>query len=1066
MTNSGRSQWKENEMRGKPQAGIPVGQEQVREVECLHPMRASALSFACMLSSTFVWAADAPVDFNREVRPILSDRCYGCHGPDADKGRKAGLRLDEFAGATKELKSGDRAIVPGDVEKSAMVHRLRSDDPEEIMPPPELHRPLSAAEKDVLTRWIKQGAKYDPHWAFVSPQSQPVPKVADKTWGRDPIDAFISSKASQAGLKTSAEADRTTLLRRASFALTGLPPTNDEVTAFLADTAPDAYERRVDALLASPRYGEHLAVGWLDLSRYADTWGYTGDKAMFAWPWRDWVLKAFNENKPYDQFLTEQLAGDLLPSPTQDQRVATAYNRLHRMTFEGGSIAEEFRQDGINDRVMTAGYGFMGLTMECSRCHDHKYDPISQRDYFSMAAMFGDQNENGLLSYHGEVPPPFVRLYKDDAERKKEAELRAAVTVAEMALSAVRSEHLGKPAVQTPPPVAHFPLESFVKSGVEDAVAGGKPAVFERRGSPEDLQLTPGVKGQAVKFDGDAGFKLPDFKQLGRFDPFTFSAFVRLGERNARATVLHSTGFYTGDGDATGVELLIAQGKLRWSMIHLWPNSAASVETTDELPVGGWRRVTVTYDGSSRAAGLRVYLDGREAKTTVVRDTLHAKPRDNPLEIGSRSRDAGFRNGSLDEIQLWRTALTAAEVAVLHGAEASGLPPAILSEHARLRVDPAYAQAWTRLQAAQRALAAHQESAPAFFAMEHSDLAPKAYVLTRGEYDKPDLAKPCEPGVPTRIFPWDASLPKNRLGLARWLTDPRHPLTSRVIINRLWAQVFGAGLVATSENLGMQGDLPTHPELLDTLAVDFVRSGWDTKAMLRRFVLSSTFRQTSTPTAEAREKDPANKYLARGPVLRLTAEMVRDQALVASGRLVEKVGGESVPESANRRSVYTYRKRTAPPDNMLIFDAGSREVCQPKRLNTNTPLQALVLLNNPGFVEAAKGLAAKVSKASADPSAQIAAAFRHVCTREPRPSELAALNELYVTQKASPPKLTPVAAATPQPAAAARPDQKSKKKAAPEPPPVVTKMPADPALAALTLVCSTILASDAAVTSR
>lgn len=1022
-------------------------------------MRSRALACLCLSVAASAWSADATVDFNRQVRPILSDRCYGCHGPDANKGRKAGLRLDELAGASKKLKSGDIAIVPGDLEKSTMAHRIVSTDPEEIMPPPELHRPLSAAEQDILRRWIKQGAKYDPHWAFVSPESQPPPATADSSWVKDPLDAFVADKAAKVGLKPSVAADRTTLLRRVSYALTGLPPTNAEVDAFLSDKSSDAYEQRVDALLASPRFGEHIAVGWLDLARYADTWGYTGDKAMFAWPWRDWVLKAFNENKPYDQFLTEQLAGDLLPNPTQDQRVATAYNRLHRMTFEGGSIAEEFRQDGINDRVMTAGYGFMGLTMECSRCHDHKYDPISQRDYYSMAAMFGDQDENGLLSYHGEVPPPFVRLYKSEEERRKETELRSAVVSAEKAVAAI-SSIASDVKISVPTPAAHFALEAFTKTGVDDSIAGGKPAKFERRGSPEDLQLVPGVKGQAVKFDGDAGFILPEFKQLGRFDAFTFSAYLRLGEKNARATVLHTTGFYTGDGDASGVELLVDHGKLRWSMIHLWPNSAASIETEAELPIGAWQRVTVTYDGTSKASGLHVYLDGRETKTNVVRDTLNAKPRDNALEIGSRSRDAGFRNGSLDEIQLWRISLTAAEVALLHGAEASSLPPAILSDHARLRLDTAYAQAWSRLQSAQRALAAHQESAPALFAMEHSALAPKSYVLTRGEYDKPDLSKPCDPGVPVRIFPWDDGLPKNRLGLARWLTDPKHPLTSRVIVNRLWAQVFGAGLVPTSENLGMQGDLPTHPELLDTLAVDFVRSGWNTKAMLRRFVLSATFRQSSTPTTEAREKDPANKYLARGPVLRLTSEMVRDQALLAAGTLVERVGGESVQESANRRSLYTYRKRTAPPDSMLIFDAGSREVCQPKRLNTNTPLQALVLLNNPGFVEAAKSLAKRVSRSSPEPSAQIAEAFRLVCTRSPRPVELAALTELFATRKADPPQFAPTA-----PKSETKAESKTKK-APPMSSQVLPKMPADPALAALTLVCATILASDAAVTSR
>jgi cytochrome c553 len=1028
------------------------------------PFRRLLLPLPLLLAGAL--GAANPVDFNREVRPILSDRCFGCHGPDANKGRKAGLRLDEFEGATKALKSGERAIVPGDLTKSAIIARINAKAEDEIMPPPELHRPLTAAEKDILTRWIQQGAKYDRHWAFVPPQAYPLPKVADAAWPKDPLDHFVAAKAAQVGLKPSAPADRVTLLRRVSLALTGLQPTTAEVEAFLADQSPEAYEKRVDALLASPRYGEHLAVSWLDLSRYADTWGYTGDNAMFAWPWRDWVLQALNDNKPYDQFLTEQLAGDLLPHPTQDQRVATAFNRLHRMTFEGGSIAEEFRQDGINDRVSTASYGFMGLTMECARCHDHKYDPISQRDYYSMAALFGDQNENGLLSYHGEVPPPFVRLFKTDADRAKEQTLQAAVTAAEQALAAIPTRTIADLGPTTPPsPTVSLTLDAFTKTGVDNAIANGKPAKFERRSSPEDLQLVPGVKGQGVKFDGDAGFILPDFRQLGRFEPFTFSAFIRFGEKNARATVLHSTGFYTGDGDATGVELLFADGKLRWSMIHLWPNSAASIITEAALPLNAWHRLTATYDGSSRATGLHLYLDGREVATAIVRDTLNAKARDNPLEIGSRTRDAGFRNGSLDEVQLWHQALTAVEVANLHGIDPLTLPPSLRQAHARERTDVAYQEAWKKLQQARKDLAAHQESVPAFFAMEHSPLAPKAYVLTRGEYDKPDLTKPCEPGVPTHVFPWDDKQPRNRLGLARWLTDPRHPLTARVAINRLWAQVFGSGLVPSSENLGLQGDQPSHPELLDTLAVDFIRSGWNTKAMLRRMVVSATFRQSSAPTAEAREKDPANKWLARGPVLRLTAEIVRDQALLAAGKLVEKVGGASVAENANRRSVYTYRKRTAPPESMLIFDAGSREVCQPKRLNTNTPLQALVLLNNPGFVEAAKQLALRVSKEATDPKDQITLAFRHLCTRSPRAAELDALTELYAQEKARPPQLAPVVPVEPEPKPdpKAKAEPKGKRAAAPAKPVVIST---DPALAALTLVCSTILASDAAVTSR
>ena len=973
-------------------------------------------------------APEEPVDFNREVRPLLSDRCYGCHGPDADKGRKAGLRLDEPEGATKKLKSGERAIVPGNLEESAMIARIRSSDPDEVMPPPELHRPLTTTERDILTRWVKQGAKYAPHWGFTTPRSYPAPVVKDRTWAKDPLDSFVLARIETAGLRPSPPAERAQLLRRASFALTGLPPSPQEVDAFVADTSPDAYEKRVDALLASPRYGEHLAVAWLDLSRYADTWGYTGDKEMFAWPWRDWVLKALNRNLPYDQFITEQLAGDLLPDPTLDQQVATAYNRIHRMTFEGGSIAEEFRQDGIADRIMTAGYGFMGLTMECSRCHDHKYDPISQQDYFSMAAMFGDIDENGLLSYHEEIPPPFVRLLSP-TDKEKEKKLLAAVRSAEAALAAVRPNP-SDVAATIPPPAAHYRFETLTDKGTPNEVKDGKPAGFDRH-RPDQLGAvtsTPGVEGKGIALDGDGGLYLEGLGKFGRFDPFTFSAYVRLGEKNARATVMHSSGFYTGEADASGLELLIDHGRLRWSAIHLWPSMAASVETKAELPLGKWIRLTVTYDGSSHARGLKVYLDGRTVETTVLRDTLEAPMRPNGIEIGSRSRDAGFRNGALDEVRLWRQALTPVEVAQLAGIPAQQLPASDRAEHALLRNTPAYATAWKNLSVAKRELSQLQDKAPRLPCMAASPLAPRSYVLTRGQYDQPDLRRPVEPGVPARVFPWNEKLPRNRLGLARWLTDPQHPLTSRVLINRLWAQVFGSGLVASSENFGMQGDLPTHPELLDTLAVDFVRSGWDTKAMLRRLVLSSTFRQSSTPTAALREKDPANKLLARGPVLRLSAEMLRDQALLAAGLLREQVGGPSVKEDAFRRSVYTHRKRTAPPDGMLIFDAGSRETCQPKRLTTNTPLQALVLLNNPQFVQAARKLADRVTAAAPGTADRIRLAFRLVCTREPREAELRALLDLHARQAAQ---------------------------------------PASPGgMPPLAMVCSTLLASDAAVTSR
>lgn len=1026
------------------------------------------------------YLAAAPISFNRDVRPILSDRCYGCHGPDANKGRKAGLRLDEQAGATKELKSGERAIIPGDVENSEMVRRMLSTDPDDIMPPPDLNRPLTKAERDVLIQWIKEGAKYEPHWAFVPPVKSEPPK-AGEGWVRDPIDRFVAAAAAKAGLTTQPETDRATLLRRVHLAVTGLPPSPEETDAFLADKSPEAYERRVDALLASPRAAEHQAVAWLDVSRYADTWGYTGDRPMFAWPWRDWVLNAIRDNMPYDRFITEQVAGDMLPDATQSTRVATAFSRIHRMTFEGGSIAEEFRQDGIADRVATAGYAFLSLTVDCAKCHDHKYDPISQKDFFSMAAMFGDLDENGLLDYHGQPPPPVTRLYKPE-EEAKEKELMAAIRQAEsihaLSTNGTRSTApLGD--VKVPDPEAHYPFEALSKVGTDNVAPGGKPATFERSRGDQlgQVELCDGVQGKGLAFDGDGGLMLAGLEKYDRFTPFTFSAHMRLGEKNARATLLHSTGFYTGEGDASGLELLITEGRLRWSAIHLWPASAASVETEQELPINRWTRVTVTYDGSSEASGLRIYLDGRQVATKVVRDTLDAPFRPNLLELGSRSRDSGFRNGKMDEVKLWRTDLTAAEVAVEHGMPAASLDAATVADHRLRREHKPWIDSFAALRDARRALNDHQVKAPAFSVMRKSKHAPPTFVLTRGEYDKPDKTMPVGPGAPEAVLPWDPALPRDRLGLARWLTHPKQPLTSRVAVNRVWTQLFGQGLVTSGENFGLMGDLPAHQEVLDTLAADFVSGGWNMRALMRRILLSATFRQDSTPTQEHREKDPSNRLLARGPVIRLSAETVRDQALQAGGMLKERFGGASVQEHEPYRSVYVFRKRTAPPDGMLIFDAGSRETCQPKRLTTNTPLQALVLLNNPTFVSAANGVARRAHAAAKDGDARISYAFRLLCGRTPGTDELSALRELHRQRReeftADPVAagkvlgVKPVAAPVAPPKGKAAKDKKFAAERKSEP--ALTASPpsvGDPDLAALSLVASTIMASDAFVTSR
>jgi hypothetical protein len=999
----------------------------------------------------------ATVDFNRDIRPILSDRCYGCHGPDSDKGRKAGLRLDTPEGARQLLKSGRRAVNPDNLADSEMIVRMHSEDPDEIMPPPELKRPLTAQERDLLTRWVREGAVYQPHWAFVAPRRPADPKVRGAGWARDPLDLHVLARLERAGLVPAPEADRVTLLRRATLVLTGLPPSPEEVDAFAADGAPDAFERRVDALLASEAAAEHQASAWLDLARYADTYGYSGDRPMLAWPWRDWVLRAFRDNLPYDRFITLQLAGDLVPGADRETRLATAFNRIHRMTFEGGSIAEEFRQDGIADRVNTYGAAILGLTMDCAKCHDHKYDPISHADYFSLAAIFGAIDENGLITYHDGrgAPPPVLRL-PTPAQASRGEELEAALRRALADWDSVAAPDAIL-AVRVPPPVAHYPLESLERGATPNLVAGGAPATTDRRRGDQlgTFVLGPGKSGLGGKLDGDGGLLLAGTGGTAAHSPFTFSAWIRLAERHGRAVIVHAAGFYTNDADASGVDLSVAEGRLVWGLIHQWPGSALAIRSRDELPVGEWIHLTATYDGTGRAAGLATYLDGRPLASEVLRDDLQGKVSTADLELGSRSRDLGLRGASVDEVRVWKDALTPAEVAALHGLAPT---PEALAAHARPRSSSG-AAALAKVRDAVRAHWDHQAALPAISVMATTPHARPTYVLTRGEYNHPDLRRgPVAPGALAAVLPHAPGSVSDRLGLARWTVSPDNPLTARVAVNRLWTQVFGAGLVETAENFGLLGDLPSHPEVLDLLAADFSR-GWDQRALLRRLVLSSTFRQSSTPTPQKLAKDPDNRLLSRGPAWRMSAEMIRDQSLAASGRLVRRfggpgvrplnwgdsgVGGDLAPgkgEELVRRSLYTYRKRTAPPPGLLLFDAGSREVCQPRRSRTNTPLQALALLNDPENVANARALAARVVReAGPDPADRLSRAFRLLAARAPTPAELAVLTDLHRAESAR----------YASDAAAAR----------------ALAGADDPGLAALTLVCSTLLASDAVLTLR
>lgn len=892
-----------------------------------------------------------------------------------------------------------------------------------------------------------------PHWAFVPPEVAPRPPLRRADWCRDELDRYVLARIEAAGLAPSPEADRATLLRRVSLALTGLPPAPEEVDAFAADPAADAYERRVDALLASPRYGERMAVDWLDAARFADTYGYQADWECRVWPWRDWVIAAFNRNQPYDQFVRQQLAGDLLPDADAGTRLATAFNRLHRQTNEGGSIDAEFRQEYVSDRVHTFGTTFLGLTVECARCHDHKFDPVSQEEYYSLCAFFSSIDEAGTYPYStGATPRPAMRL-PSPAQATDLALAEARLHTAERDCEAQRAARL--PA-----------FRAWLDAPPALAVASAR-ARFALDGGVE------GPTGDATRLDGDSGPSFPDLPAFRRCDPYSLVFWMLCPDRKARATVVHTSTF-TIESDQQGYQVLLKDGRLCWEVIHLWPGSAAAVATVDEFPLGRWVQVAVTYDGSSRAAGLRVFLDGAPAPVETVRDQLDGPATVRSFQVGFRDRDVGFQDGRVDDLQLFDRCLSAVEVAELQrsGALAEAVARAARGEEVPGLLDfflASDAPACAAAAALRQARAAHQdllEAVPEIMVMEESRYPRAASVLTRGRYDQPDHARPVRADrAIDALLPFDAAWPRDRRGLAEWLTSPRNPLTARVEVNRLWSLCFGRGLVPTQENFGRRGEPPAQPEVLDLLAHDFVAGGWDIKAMLRRIVLSATFRQASAASPALLERDPANQLLARGPSYRLSGEALRDQALAASGLLVERLGGPSVRpwqpaglwedagatgayqpdtgDGAHRRSLYTYRKRTAPPPALLVFDAGSREQCLARRAPTNTPLQALVCLNDPVFFECAQALARRAAReAGPQPRSRVERAFRLLASRPPRAAEMAALLELYQAQEVE-------LAADP---AAARA--------------ILGADPPDPALAALALVCSTLLASDAVVTSR
>ena len=1011
-----------------------------RRVSVTASLFSAVLSAALAGQTTTV--RQTPVDFTTQIRPLLSDRCFRCHGPDATK-RKAELRLDVPAGAFKNLDNGWAVIKPGNPERSELVRRVFADD-DDIMPPSESHLSLNDAEKALLLRWVKEGAEYRPHWAFLPVRSEPLPKPRADASSTNPIDSFIAKRLADVELRPAPEASRETFIRRAALRLTGLPPTVAEIDAFLADTSPQAFEQVVDRYLASPAYGERMAMDWLDLARYADTYGYQADVDRDMSPYRDWVVRAFNSNLPYDQFLTWQLAGDLLPRATRDQRIATAFNRLHRQTNEGGSIEEEFRTEYAADRVNTFGTAMLGLTLECARCHDHKFDPITQRDYFSLFAFFNNIDESGLYSHFtNATPTPALLLWPaGKAEARDRIAARIAETERQLTLLAQSARgpfekwiRSARP-LRTPTPAAHLTFDVVETKTTKDGAAtettpdsvAAKPAQLQD--APQLVrEPSPSTNG-ALRFSGDNSVIHPGAPTFVRTDPFSLSLRMMRTEDQARAVIVHQSRAWT-DAGSRGFELTLDDGRPFFGLIHFWPGNAIAVRATRTLPRHEWSRLTVTYDGSSRASGIRLYLNGVRLSTEVVRDRLvkdityrpEAGDRSadtHPLTLAARFRDSGFKNGLIDDLQVFNVELTAVEVASVSSQAPTQLTGAKEGyEYFLAREYQPYIDAVKSLRRLREQASVLVADVPEIMVMEEMDPPRQTHLLKRGAYDAPgDFV---DRDTPASLPPFPAHQPRNRLGLARWLTSPQHPLTARVIVNRVWRMHFGRGIVFTPEDFGSQGKLPTHPELLDWLTDRFIRDGWELKALHRRIVLSATFRQSSATSADAAARDPENRLLSRWPKTRLLAEQIRDSALAASGLLNKTIGGPSVKPyqpaglweqsgtgktyrqdtgfKLYRRSLYTFWRRTAPPPSMTTFDAVTREVCVARREATVTPLQSLVLLNDPQFVEASRALAERLLKRHPrDAPERHRELFRSLIGRLPDETEAAILAQMFDEQ--------------------------------------------------------------------
>jgi hypothetical protein len=1001
---------------------------------------------ASLFLAAAVQAAPGKLEYNRDVRPILADNCFACHGPDS-AARKADLRLDIREEAIK-----GEAIVPGKPDQSPLVERIFTKTKSELMPPPKTNKTLTAGQKEILKRWVAEGAEYQAHWSFIPPTRPTLPAVKNEGWVRNPIDRFILARLEAAGLSPAPEADRRTLARRLSLDLTGLPPSPREVEEFVNDKSPDWYEKYVEQLMKSPAWGEHRGRYWLDVARYADTHGIHFDNFREVWAYREWVIKALNQNMKFDQFTIEQLAGDLLPNATLDQQIASGFNRCNITTSEGGAIDEEYLVLYARDRTETVSQTWMGLTTGCCVCHNHKFDPLTMQDFYSMSAFFNNTTQRAMDGNVRDTPPIVFVPRNEDRPRwealskdieaiktKIEARKQAARGDFDKWLSTVKADEIAG-RIPTNGLALHAPLTKGSGLVIDVTVAGKPRAISHKEGFAWAAGHT-GTRAFTLK-DGPA----VEIADAGDFDTkqgFSVGAWVKLnrGQTGAILARMDNT------KDYRGWDLWYENGKIGMHFVHKWPDNALKVVTKNQLnPPNQWHHVFVTYDGSAKAAGIKVYLDGVLQPTDVAMETL--KPESTtkttvPLKIGQRHTSERLKQLLLEDVRIYDRRLDGPEVENLAKATRA---LSIVAKPADDRtpqekdelfswwlvgLDQPYRDLVGQLAKVQQEEVAIKSRGTIAHVMAERKEPAMAYILARGEYDK--RKDKVTPDVPKSLPPMSPDEPKNRLGFAKWLLQPEHPLTARVTVNRFWQELYGTGLVRTSGDFGVQGELPTHPELLDWMAVEFREGGWDVKKFFKLLVGSATYRQAATVTPEKKEKDPQNRLLSRGPRFRMDAEMIRDYALAASGLLVRKQGGPSVKpyqpegvweavamigsntrdyrkdsgENLYRRSMYTFWKRAAPPASMDILNAPNRETCTVRRERTNTPLQALVTLNDPQFVEAARVLAQSALKEGGDKAEQkIDFIAKRLLARSFRSEELsivqASLADLIAEFKAKP----------------------------------------------------------------